>query len=181
MQNPGFAVVFDGPGRRTVSSGDSARVTPEAAEVFMRAEEGECVAAAIVNAVEILQGRASAERAKQYLLETGRHARSIASCARDIEKLYPGYDLRKIPPASVDEFRKDKVKWLSSLGHGVWIARFLKSGVFDHCIVVDGVRKVILDSAELYSLPLSVESLLKCAGGSFKKVAIAEVRLICPA
>ena len=110
MQNPGFAVVFGGPGRRSVSSGDSTRVTPEAASIFMRAEEGECVAAAILNAVDILQGRASAERAKQYLLETGSHARSIASCARDIEKLCPGYDLWKIPQASVDEFRRDKVK-----------------------------------------------------------------------
>ena len=147
----------------------------------MCAEEGECVAAAIVNAVDILQGRASAERAKQYLLETGRHARSIASCARDIENLCPGYDLRKIPRDSFDGFRRDKVKWISSLDHGLWIVRFLRSDLFDHCIVVDGTRRVILDSAESHCLPLNVESLHHCAGGSLKKVAIAEVRLICPA
>ena len=70
--------MFGGPGRSTVNLGDATRVTLEAAQIFMRAEEGKCVAAAIVNAVDILQARASAELAKQYLLEMGRHARSIA-------------------------------------------------------------------------------------------------------
>ena len=181
LQNPGIAVIFGGPGKRTVSSGGSTRGSFKSMPIYMRADDGECLVAAVVNAVEILQGSDSAEKAKQYLIDAGRHARSVANCVKDIHKVCPGYDLRKVPRAAIQQFQRDKFEWISSLDHGIWLVRLLKANVLDHCIVVDGVRRVILDSAEQYALPLTVEALHHCGGKGAGKLVIAEVRRMCSA
>ena len=50
----------------------------------------------------------------------------------------------------------------------------------DHCIVIDGGRKLIVDSAEEYPLHLSVEAIHHCGGSKADKLVVAEVRQITP-
>ena len=111
------------------------------------------------------------------MIVAGRHARSVANCIKEIHKVFPGYDLRKFPRASIERFRRDKFDWISNLDYGIWLVRPLKANLLNHCIVVDGVRRVILESAEQYALPLTVEAIHYCGGTG--KLVVAEFRQMC--
>lgn len=181
LANPGFAVVIGGPGLRSSSPfTHCTRVVQKAGPIFMRAHEGQCLIAAIVNAVDVLIGRSAAERAKHYLLSKNQHYRSVASCAQDIHVVCPRHDLRKVRKSEAHDFKVDKFDWLGSLTRGVWIVRLVEPKVVDHCIVIDGKRKLIIDSAESFPLHLGADVLRQCGGDEAQSLVVAEVRQITP-
>ena len=57
----------------------------------------------------------------------------------------------------------------------------LKTNVFDHCIVVDGARRIIPGSSEQNTLHLSVDALIEYGDGNREKLVVAEMRLFFPA
>lgn len=179
-KNPGFAVLLGGPGDRTGSRDILKHVTQNRGEVFMRAAEGECLTAALVNAVAVLEGPTVATDVKRQLCESSLQYRSLASCGRVLHTLCRKFDLRKVPKEYMQCFRADPFGWLGSLDWGVWIVRLVKPRVLDHCIVVDGARKLIFDSAEQYPLRLSAEVLRLCGGGEGDKLHVAEAREVHP-
>ena len=175
-RHPGFAVILGGPGESTVSIDKSSRFQVSAGAVFMQASDGECLAAALVNAVDIVKGRAAAEKARLAVTERSSQYLSIASCARDMHQFCRGFDLRKLQKADFEGFRSDPFGWLGSLHRGVWLVRLVKPRFLDHCVVIDGVRKLIFDSADQYPLGLSADALRMCGGGETEGLLVAEVR-----
>ena len=81
----------------------------------------------------------------------------------------------------MEELRKDKFKWVSSIDHGLRLLRLLETSSLDHCVVVDNARRVVFDSCKLFAYALSVGVMHYCGGGLSEKLVIAEVRQICPA
>ena len=175
-KNPGFAVLLGGPGDRQARKDTSGFSDASAGEVFMRAKDGECLAAAITNAVFTLEGRALAEEAQRLLTGRSSHYRSVASCGRAMHKLSRKFDLRKVPKSHMEGFKKNKFEWLGNLDWGVWIVRLVKPRILDHCVVVDGIRKLVIDSAEKHPLVLSSEVLRLCGGGEGENLHVAEAR-----
>ena len=180
LAHSGFAVIVGGPGARTVSTQSWTRIHVSTEETFMQADKGECLVAAVVNAVGILKGSLEAKEAERKLKSSSRHYRSIASCARDIQLFCSGYDLRKVPRSSLASFNRNKLEWVCNLNRGVWLVRLLRTDVIDHCIVVDGARRLVYDGAEKHAIRLSVDALIHCGGDKVEKLVIAEVRQIHP-
>ena len=176
--HPGWSVVIGGPGARTVSHETGKFTEKSAGRIFMSASEGECVVAAIVNAIDVVRGRAAATEAKEYLAEQNPHYLRVATCAAHLQKMRMRCDVRKVPRASKEMFKKDPFGWLGGAAHGVWIVRLKQRNVVDHCVVVDGVRGLILDSAEEYPLRLSAEALRLCGGSAATNLEVAEAREI---
>ena len=136
--------------------------------------------AAIVNAVGIIKVCSAAEDAEHHLRAANRHYRSVASFSPDIHRFCSRYDLRRVSRASLAGFKKDKLDWVAKLDHGVWIIRLLRTDKVDHCVVVDGARKLIYDGAEEYAIDLSLDALIHCGGGAADKLVIAEARQVHP-
>lgn len=60
--------------------------------------------------------------------------------------------------------------------HGVRLVRLRTGNLVDHCIVLDGVRRLILDGHEKRPLHLSTNALRSCSGDNAQRFYIAEVR-----
>lgn len=67
---------------------------------------------------------------------------------------------------------------IENLISGVWLVRLLhtKGHLVDHCIMVDGKRRVIIDSAEIFSIRLCSESLNLCSRDDTLNLRVAEVK-----
>ena len=65
---------------------------------------------------------------------------------------------------------------MGNVTHGVWLVRLRAGNQVDHCIVVDGVRRLILDGDEKRPMHLSTNSLRSCGGDNAQRLYIAEVR-----
>ena len=174
--HPGFAVVVGGPGARAVSTRLTKYYSKESGPIFMRASEGECAVAAVVNAVDILMGRDVEIEAKKYLMEKCPHYLRVASCAEDIHKVCKNHDLRKVPKTERKEYDEDRFAWIGKLNRGIWLVRLVQPHVVDHCVVVGGPRKLTIDSEEEYPVRLSVETLRLCGGDEADKLVVAEAR-----
>ena len=70
----------------------------------------------------------------------------------------------------------DSFKWLAGREKGVYVVRVYERLVTDHCIVVSGSRKLILDSEERYPLQLTEDCLRLCGGVDAKLLKVGEIR-----
>ena len=174
-ENPGFAVILGGPGARDGNEPLKAHTIEIKGEIFMRAVEGQCVAAAMINAVDALKGPSEAKLAAEYLGEKNPQYLRLSSCADDMHKICRGCRVRKVPKSVKKEFNEDRFLWLGRLERGVWIVRLVRQQESDHCLVVDGLRKLIIDSSEQYPLRLCEEALRLCGGDGENELEVAEV------
>ena len=60
------------------------------------------------------------------------------------------------------------------------MVRLVEPKVVDHCLVIDGKRRLIIDSAEPFPLFLTEDVLRRCGGSEAKNLIVAEVRQILP-
>lgn len=90
------------------------------------------------------------------------------------------FDIRlgvaKVAKADKKMFDNDKFAWLAARCDGVWIVRMVVNNVVDHCIVVDGGRKIVLDSASRFPEMLTKELLCKTEGADVIGMRVASAR-----
>ena len=178
MEHPGVAVIIGGPGMR----GNNVMVKPHlhraAGKVFMMSNDGRCVHAALVNAVGCLRNVNEAHVAKQKLQSDSTHFINLKPLGLVAHKL-DGFDIRR-PSKEMRRLLSDKetraFSIIGQLKRGVWIVRLCQSQVVDHCVVIDGERGLIFDSAEEYPITLSERTLRMCGGSSANQLHIAEIR-----
>ena len=87
-------------------------------------------------------------------------------------------DLLRVPKDALTSFKQNRFAWLGNLRSGVWLVRLVEPKVVDHCVVVDGARKLIFDSPQAYPLCLSAEVLRLCGGMEVNNLSVAEAREI---
>ena len=181
FKNPGFSVMFGGPGERTVRTDAPKHFDEIGGPVFMRSLDGKCMTAALTNAVDVVKGRQAAEKAKEYLTASNTHYLILASRRDEFHKAFASLDLRKISKSDLVTFLADKFAWLANLDRGVWLVRLVLPGCVGHCVVIDVERKIIIDSEEPFPMRLIVEGLKISGEDEVDKVYVAEVRSILPA
>lgn len=84
-------------------------------------------------------------------------------------------EVRCISKKYLREFEKDQFAWLAAKDE-LWLVRLLEMKNVDHCVLVDGSRRLIFSSAEKVPLELTAESLLLCGGPRVPNVHVEEMR-----
>lgn len=143
-----------------------------------------CIAAALGNAVGRLfhpektrwtEGLAAVARAKV------RKSELSLSCLRDVvhacnRNCEDKIEVKGVQGSEKMDFRKAPFNWLAEQARGVWIVRLI--GADDHCIVLDTMEGIVLDSALTKPLELLEGSLRLCADENSKRMLVAEVRQV---
>ena len=174
VQRPGEVVHVNYPGARGFSSCAAAHRNT-CRETFCTDEGGQCLRAALLNAVNALCGAESASK----LRRVGRFAvRNLGALSFWVEKNASMYRLEKVRPPALVELDK----WVTDLqgGESVLILRIVgkseDSTRVDHCIAVDCARREVSDSCEKHVLRLSSDVIRACVGDGVVLERIEEVR-----
>jgi len=175
-KHPGWAAWVSGPGDRDKNPALKEHLVKTGDKILVKGKDGQCVAAAIANALYVLFGEDCAREAWRKLDEEDPHFSSLGRTWDTIHKLGVRCDLRKVPKDEMSAFLVDKFEWLASLDDGVWMVRLEQHAIVDHCIVVDAKNKLILDSAEDYPVRLSAATIRMCGGSEATALRVAEVR-----
>ena len=173
-EHKGFALRVGGPGARYNVVETMVFRATEYGRVFMVDNTGDCLIAAVVNAIACLSGMKQAAKARELLSMSRESFQSVRRATRSIESLRINVGLRRV----AQELRS--IDGIISHGEGVYIVRLLLGNETDHRVVVDcrpGCR-LIFDSSDIYPLHLTADALRKCSGKSTgtKCVRAGEVR-----
>lgn len=98
---------------------------------------------------------------------------SIGASQRLVHEISKTFNFRKIKS---ENFKKGKFEWVGNVTHSVWLVRLRAGNLVDNCIVVNGVRRMILDGDEKKPVHLSTNALRSCGGDNAPRLYIAEVR-----
>ena len=172
-RHPGFAVEVGGPGARDESTSLKDQLVHNFGPLKMKSNDGECYSAAIVNAIDCLKGSELAEKARASLEEHHQQIKNLKQIGRVVNRLRIRCEVRKV---KVRELPVGAFDWLGGQSSGVWIVRLVQGNEVDHCVVIDGNRQLILDSAENYPIRLSAECLRLCGGDEVPNLQVAEIR-----
>lgn len=176
-KNPGISVIIGGPGDRTVSDEALRYYVIDHGELTYHTRNGNCIDAVIVNAVCCLRGPEIALKMKAIIEREESVYYRIAQGTRLVHKLKEKLQFMKLKGVEKRIMKTDPWYWITSLSRGVFVMRLQQSQKRAHCIVVDGNRSLILDSAEHYPMRLCKESLFISAGNPTlnSKVCFVEV------
>lgn len=100
---------------------------------------------------------------------------SIGHAQRLMRTVAPGYNLKKVQNP---DFLLDKFKWMAGVTRGIWIVRLRAANAVDHCVVVDGRKKEIIDGEEKKPMRLCQAALRACGSDDAINLYVAEVREI---
>lgn len=141
-----------------------------------RSNQGNCVPAAVANAVSALATIDDAKRVEKYFNDHPRVYTTLKQLFEEVHRINLPLAVRRIPKAEREAFQKDPFAWVSNLKSGVWIVRLDQHDKSDHCVAIDGNRGLILDGASRYPFILSEEILRRLGGDHATKLRVAEVR-----
>ena len=88
-------------------------------------------------------------------------------------------EMRRLGKVHRKDFDEDPFVWISKQ-RGRWIARLVEVGVVDHCVFVDGRRRLIWDCVEEYPVALTADTLRLCGGPNARHLQVREVREVVP-
>ena len=167
--HPDECVVVGGPGFRPTTNATTVFRMTEYPKVHMRSRGRDCLWGAIVNAVDVLIGKSSAELVEETLRQDAIVFPSLGSTAIRIRTLNLGLELRKVKgPHTLDS--------VCAIREGVLIVRLTRGCAADHVVAIDLSTRLILDSAEEYPLKLTQEALGLCVGEGLGKPFVRECR-----
>ena len=147
-------------------------------EVFVKRNDGNCMAATITNAVDIVAGREVANAVNEYCFEESPHFLKIREATLLLHELATGVEMRKIPKSDAKMFKKNTFAYLASIDSRVCLVHVFQPNLVSHTLVVDAGRKLIIDCAEDFPMRLSESLLRKCGGEAATALCIGEVRKI---
>lgn len=101
-----------------------------------------------------------------------KHKGAIGHAQRAIHKAAPGFNFKKLQEP---EFHSDNKKWVAAVKEGIWIVRFLAGNTVDHCVVVDGAKREVIDSGEKKPMRLCKASIRACGGEDATDLCITEI------
>lgn len=157
------------PGARGKILGVRGLYVRDHGRVLALGNEGTCLAAALINGIAEVRGVAVAEQAWARISECD--LKSVAASNSFVHTLQARVELRKVKMCGVDPF-----EWLGNQKRGVFVVRVFKVKEVDHCIVVNARKNIIVDSAEMWPLMFSVETIKMCGGSDLIGLRIGEVR-----
>ena len=138
--------------------------------------EDTCFVAALANAVDILCGRDAAQRLYGIMLGTGGKFCTLKQLFSTVHGLSSQLSVRRVAKADRGEYMDNPFMWVARRKSGVWIIRVIEQNLVDHCIVVDGSKGLIHDSACRFPMRLSEQLLRRCGGEDARRLVVAEVR-----
>ena len=165
--------ILRGPGRRGASKQSSLFHTDLPVACF--SQNGQCMRAAVANALFLLEGHAPARE----MLSKGRlRVRSLAHAGSWVEKNMRSFSLRNVKiPANTPE-----LYWLSEQEEGVFIisleGRDCHNESISHVVALDAKKRVIMDCAERYALKIRLLTFDSCLGDGVKFKRVLEVKQI---
>ena len=177
-ENRGRAVSIGGPGARDEIADVDKYLVQDHGEILVKQNDGNCITAAIVNALDAVAGREIAASVQEYFYEVNPHYLKIREATPVLNDLRTCVEMRKIPKGERALFDENPFAYLACRGSGVFIAHVFQPKVVSHTIVVDAGRKLIIDSSEDYPMRLSEELLRKCGGEQATELRIGEVAMI---
>ena len=180
--NPGVPLVIGGPGARGDIEGVHGYYAPESevtrGHPYMHSQDGDCVHAALVNAVGILCGHEAAQRAEDFMQQNLNFIPSLRKLTAVVLQLGCHVELRRVPKDERQGIASNPFEWVASRKQGVMLVRLEQAEIVDHCVVVNANAGVIIDSCEPRSLVLRKQALRLCGGSSASNLRIAEVRFL---
>lgn len=166
-----FLAIF-APGDRPPST-RAARLYRRDIPTFCVSKHGDCLRAALVNSVHIIDGAAAATRT---LHRGAISAASLAEGVSWLEREIGSYHGR-IPITT-----GDLITWLMNQTEGVFILHLEGRGVGrntnNHIVVVNAAEGVVCDCVERFSMRLTADTIGLCIGDGFTLGSIAEIRQI---
>lgn len=176
--NEGHALSVGGPGARGGINGVEQHLLREAGPIYEKQSDGNCVSAAITNAIDAVCGREVAKALREYFYKENPNYLKIREAAILLQKLGTGAEMRKIPKRDWELFNANPFAYLATRESGVYIVHLYELKVATHALVIDVNRGLIIDSAEDYPMRLSEELLRKCGGDHAKALRVDEVRMV---
>lgn len=167
--NPGVAVVLGGPGERPKNIECEDYHIREAGDLMATSATLDCIPATVVNSLAALKGKEVAGKAVAIVKNCRTKFKKLGAVERLINSLGVKCCILKAKP------EQKNIDWLSELESGVWLVRLLVLNAVNHCVVIDGTRKHILDSEEPFPMKLCKRALMLCGGGRTRKLIFAEV------
>lgn len=172
----GFSLRVAGPGARDAMPDEQKHHVREYGPTFLTDKSGRCVLASIVNGADCLKGRNAAIQAADIVMGEsvpGRLFPNLDASGNVVRRLGPGLSYRKV---KASQMPSDRLRWLANLENSVWIVRLVGNNEVDHSVVIDGNRKLVIDSSEQFPMRLSVEALKLCGGEGVGQLRVAQVK-----
>ena len=170
---------IEGPAARKGSKVLESHSVKRFGPVLAQDRSGECLPAAIANAVDLARGRQQAQ-------ETIRKMQNVTERAFNLGKdgvlatRYGRIELRKLSKSEKTSFNSGRLDCVLQQASGIYIVRIVDDAQVDHCVVIDSEKRIIVDCYEQYPVELSRENLVKCEGDRAiaSRVRVAEVHKV---
>ena len=176
-EHPGVAIaVGGGPGERDVVAWLPNDVVRAYGRVMAQDNHGLRLGASLANAVNILRVREVAEEILERFQDSITPFERLGSAASALQACGAKCELRKVSRNKRTAFNSSGSKWLASRVQGVCVVRLVQANYVDHCVVVDGCRHLIIDSANECPVTLSKKNLKRFAGDSANNARVVDVR-----
>jgi len=141
--------------------------------LFCHAKHGECLRAALCNAVEALAG---GEEAMRILRLGPVSCESLARAGQWLEERSKRYRLENVKVL----MHLESEGWLHGTSKGIFLARLPgvdKHGEeVDHVVVINADKGLVKDSAEVYAMLMKHGVLEACVGDGFQLVGLKEAK-----
>ena len=138
--------------------------------------EDTCLVAALKNTVDILCGRDTEQRACGTMLETCGKLCTLKQLFNSVHRLSSQLSVRRVAKVDRGEYIEKQFIRIAKRKSGVWIVRVIPQKLVDHCIIVDGSKGLIHDSACRFPMRLSEELLRRCGGDDAIHIFVAKLR-----
>ena len=175
LQLPGNGIT---PGERSTIEGVHEHLLRDCGTVFEKQNDGNCITAAIINAVDIVSGRPHAGALREYFFEENPHYLEIREATVLLREMATGAEMRLLPKKDRELFNINRFAYLAGRESGVYVVHVFEPKVSSHTVVINANRKLIIDSAEEFPMRLSEGLLRKCGGDHAKNLRVGEVRMI---
>lgn len=174
-----MALSVGGPQSRSSIPGVSQSFVPEYGQFLEQKygkNDGNCMEAAIINAIELVLGREHALQLRAYVDQYMPHLVKIKEISRVFQEA-------KVPAEAgkfhvTPEFSRNPFSVLCSATSGIFIVHLREVKVVEHVFAVDATRGLTSDNTEKYPM-LSSENILRaCGSPEAADLKIASVRRI---
>ena len=177
-QHRGVALSVGGPGAQGDIDGVEKYLIKDQGTVFVQEEDGNCLGAAIFNALDIVRGRDVATSMREYFEKANPHFLRLRETVRLLHDLGTGAKMRELPKTDGSTYNENPFRYLATRETDVYLVHLAQHGVVNHAVVVDARRKLIIDSDDKYTLTLTEEIPRKCGGEEADNLQVEDLRLI---
>ena len=139
--NPGVPLLIGGPGARGDIEGVHRCYAPESGltrgHPYMQSQDGECIHAALVNAVGVLCGHDVAQKAEDVMQQNLNFISSLRKLTALVLQLGCNLELRRVPKSERQKIASNPFEWVASRTRGVLLVRLEQADIVDHCVVAN--------------------------------------------